>query len=56
MKSLWFSTGEYIATMIGMLSELQTRLDEPDAIGGISAGAMIAAVLRMELMKDRSND
>lgn len=45
MKSLWFSTGGvHLATMVGMLSELQTRLDDPDAIGGISAGAMIAAV------------
>lgn len=45
MKSIFFSTGGiHLATMVGMLSELQNRIDEPEAIGGISAGSMIAAV------------
>lgn len=45
MKSIFFSTGGiHLATMVGMLTELQDRIDEPEAIGGISAGSMIAAV------------
>ena len=45
MKSIFFSTGGvHIATMLGMLSELQNRIDEPNAVGGLSAGALLAAM------------
>ena len=45
MKSIFFSTGGiHLCTFVGMLCELQNRIDEPEAIGGISAGSMIAAI------------
>ena len=45
MKSIFFSTGGvHIATMLGMLSELQNRIEDPDAVGGLSAGALLAAM------------
>ena len=45
MKSIFFSTGGvHLVTMLGMLTELQNRIDAPDVVGGISAGAMMAAI------------
>jgi len=45
MKAIFFSTGGiHLATMMGMLTELSERLEGVDAIGGISAGSLLAAL------------
>ena len=45
MKAIFFSTGGiHLATMLGMLSELQNRTEDVNAVGGVSAGALLAAL------------
>lgn len=43
---LFFTTGGiHLATMLGMVIELQNRVQNPNVCGGISAGALLAAII-----------
>lgn len=45
-KGLFFTTGGiHLATMLGMVMELQNRVENPNVCGGISAGALLAAII-----------
>lgn len=63
-KGLFFTTGGiHLATMLGMVMELQPRVQDPDVCGGISAGALLAAIIAthgvekgVQLMQEHTKD